>query len=141
MRRPGRTPSSTDTPDPWRVPDRSADAGRSSASPASPRGSRVTEAPRQLSRQVTDLVRRLSGPEGDPDDSAGWPDGEEPRRGAGVRQIAQLAGALTASARQAGTKAVATGGWLAELVEDIAPHVTIRDLGALGRGYGCRGDA
>ena len=55
--------------------------------------------------------------------------------------IAQLAGALGGSARAAGLGAVTSGRWLADLVEEIAPHVTIRDLGTLQRTYQCEGDA
>lgn len=86
-------------------------------------------------------MRRLSAPDDGPPADAGWPDQDEPRRGAKVKQIGQLAVALTSSAREAGTRAVATGGWLADLVEDIAPHVTVRDLNTLENAYGCRGDA
>ena len=35
-----------------------------------------------------------------------------------------------------------TGGrWLTDLVEQVAPHVSIRDLATLEKAYGCRGDA
>jgi hypothetical protein len=127
--------------DPWRVPDRPADTGRSSLPPESPQGPRFTAAPRQLGHQVTDLVRRLSGPDDERAPDPGWPAEDEPRRASKVKQIGQLAVALSASAREAGTRAVATGGWLTGLVEDIAPHVTVRDLATLQKTYGCRGDA
>jgi hypothetical protein len=152
MRRPGRKPSPPAAPDPWRVADPPVGAGESSVPQASPHGSRISEAPRQLSRQVTDLVRRLSGPDDDTHDThdthdtdpatgEAWPDGASGRKSSRVRQIGQLTAALAQSARGAGVRAVTSGGWLAELVEEIAPHVTVRDLATLEQAYGCRGDA
>ncbi|MDX6226799.1 MAG: hypothetical protein QOI76_189 [Frankiales bacterium] len=124
MRLPGRRPSDEDRSDPWRVPP-----------PA--------ETSKPLSRQVTDLVRRLSGPElperqGAPDY---WPDAEPAGRTARIRQIGQLTAALAQSARSAGVRAVTGGRWLTDLVEQIAPHVSVRDLPTLEKAYGCRGDA
>jgi hypothetical protein len=134
----GPDPARTDQPDPWRVPG-----------PA-PRRSRtkvVTEAPVQLTRQVTELLRRLSGPEGSTDevgevDERGEPGHGQPRdrRGRG-RLMAQLTAALAASARAAGVGAVASGRWLGDLVEELAPYVSIRDLNALQQAYQCEGDA
>jgi len=82
--------------------------------------------------RVADLVGRLSAEPGT--------DGPESRRGR-ARLIAQLSAALTSSARTAGAGAVASGRWLADLVEQIAPYVTIRDLSALQDTYRCEGDA
>lgn len=108
--------------------------------------------PGQLARQVTDLVRRLSGPrdsaedkaaaaavqtEQSDDPDAGWP----PDPASRVKLIAALGSALVASARAAGVGAVVGGRWLTDLVEQTAPHVTIRDLATLERAYGVRGDA
>ncbi|MDX6205716.1 MAG: hypothetical protein QOF39_1773 [Frankiales bacterium] len=136
MRLPGRQPSEPDPADPWRVPE-PPPRGRS-------RVRAVTEAPSQLSHQVTDLVRRLSGPEQSgpqADGSDYWPGPEPVSRTARVRQIGQLTAALAHSARTAGVRAVTGGRWLTDLVEQIAPHVTLRDLPTLEKAYGCRGDA
>jgi hypothetical protein len=85
----------------------------------------------------------LSGPElperqGVPDY---WPEAEPAGRTARIRQIGQLTAALAQSARSAGVRAVTGGSWLTDLVEQIAPHVSVRDLPTLEKAYGCRGDA
>src|SRR3954469_16795565 len=95
---------------------------------------RPTEQPSSSERpgqeeQVSDLVRRLS---------SGATADEPDRR---TRLIAQLSAALTTSARAAGTGAVASGRWLSDLVEQMAPHLTIRDLAALQETYQCEGAA
>jgi hypothetical protein len=143
MRLPGRKPSEPDPADPWRVPEPShgkqhAGKGRVKA---------MAEAPAQLTHQVTDLVRRLSGPDQPESGSASsregdyWPEAEPVSRMARVRQIGQLTTALAGSAKTAGVRAVTGGRWLTDLVEQIAPHVSIRDLPTLEKAYGCRGDA
>jgi hypothetical protein len=124
MRLPRRRPSEDAPSDPWRVPD-PPDVGK------------------PLSLQVTDLVRRLSGPEqaerqGDGDH---WPNAEPTGRTTRIRQIGQLTAALAQNARSAGVRAVTGGRWLTDLVEEMAPHVVVRDLPTLEKTYGCRGDA
>ncbi|BEP16260.1 hypothetical protein acdb102_45710 [Acidothermaceae bacterium B102] len=79
--------------------------------------------------QVTDLVRALSAPAPTED------------RGRRVRLIAQLSKALAASARAAGAGAVLSGQWLSDLVEQMAPHVTVRDLATLQDTYHLEGNA
>lgn len=120
--------------DPWRVPA-PAPRGRG-------RVKTLAEAPAQLGHQVTELVRRLSGPESTESAEGGsWPAEEATSRFAKARQIGQLTAALTHSARAAGVRAVTGGRWLTELVEEVAPHITIRDRQTLERAYGLRGDA
>lgn len=46
-------------------------------------------------------------------------------------ELARLAGALAASAREAGARAVATGQWLATTVIDLAPRIPVRDAATL----------
>ena len=79
--------------------------------------------------QVTDLVRALSAPA---------PTEDRARR---ARLIGQLGKALGASARVAGTGAVLSGQWLSDLVEQMAPHVTVRDLQTLQDTYQLEGNA
>jgi hypothetical protein len=132
MKLPRRGPAAPEVPDPWGLPE---------PAPRRKGSKTITDTPAQVSRQVTDLVRRLSGPEqaGPPSaDSVG--SGPVGRLGR-ARLIAQLTAALTTSARAAGVGAVAGGRWLTDLVEEIAPHVTIRDLATLEKTYGCEGDA
>lgn len=139
MRLPGRKPTEPDPVDPWRVP---APVERKSRVKAM-----AEAAPAAVSHQVTDLVRRLSGPdESEPpadnaDNADYWPGAEPGGRRTRVRQIAQLTAALMHSARTAGVRAVTGGRWLTDLVEQIAPHITVRDLPTLEKAYGCRGDA
>jgi hypothetical protein len=98
---------------------------------------------------VTDLVRRLSGPEQSESARSGprvdgsdyWPEADPVSRTARARQIGQLTVALGHSARTAGLRAVTGGRWLTDLVEQVAPHVSIRDLATLEKVYGSRGDA
>jgi hypothetical protein len=49
--------------------------------------------------------------------------------------LGRLAVALSVSARRAGTAAVASGQWLAEVVAETAPHIPIRDLALLTEHY------
>src|SRR3954453_15172851 len=138
MRRTRRDPD-TDF-DPWRLPDppeppavpapaaesrlvRTARAGRSSAMA---KLASMTGPP----AEVTDLVRQLSG--GDP--------AEPLSRGMRARRISQLSASLASSSRAAGSRAVLTGHWLTDLVEQVAPHLTIRDRATLERTYQCTGD-
>ena len=72
----------------------------------------------------------------DPHDLDGALSGE-PDRSA----LAALARSLTASAREAGGAAVASGRWLAEWLIDNAPRIPVRDRAALEARYGQRGDA
>lgn len=72
----------------------------------------------------------------DPDDLSGALSGE-PDRSA----LAALARSLTASAREAGGAAAASGRWLAEWLVDNAPRIPVRDRAALEARYGERGDA
>ena len=79
---------------------------------------------------LTDLVRQLSAP-----------DPAEPiSHAVRARRISQLSAALASSGRGAGSRAVLTGQWLADLVEQITPHLTVRDRATLERTYGCVGD-
>ena len=56
--------------------------------------------------------------------------------------IRRLSVALATSARWAGIAAVASGRWLADVVEEFAPHVPVRDLPALRAHHGgLAGDA
>lgn len=52
------------------------------------------------------------------------------------RLIVQLGTLLAAGARKAGARAALTGGWLAEVVTDVAPHVPVRDLLTLREHHG-----
>ena len=47
------------------------------------------------------------------------------------RQLRQILGLVTRSARGAGAKAVGSGRWLAEVALDVAGHVPVRDLATL----------
>ena len=136
MRLPGRKPPESEPADPWHVPVPPSTHGRTTS---------AGEGPSHLSDRVTELVRRLSGPDASSPDGTGdpdyWPDAEPHSRTAKVRQIGQLTAALAQSARTAGLRAVTGGRWLTDLVEQVAPHVSIRDLATLEKAYGCRGDA
>jgi len=48
-----------------------------------------------------------------------------------ARDLTRLARTLSSSARQAGTRAVATGQWLANTVIDLTPRIPIRDAATL----------
>jgi uncharacterized membrane protein YoaK (UPF0700 family) len=48
-----------------------------------------------------------------------------------ARLLRRLAVILTASARRAGAAAIASGRWLTEAIEELAPHVPVRDLATL----------
>jgi hypothetical protein len=50
--------------------------------------------------------------------------------------LTRVANALASSAKQAGTRAVATGQWLAGVLVDVAPRIPVRDLGTLRRQHG-----
>ena len=52
------------------------------------------------------------------------------------RRVGRLAAALATSARDAGTRAVAGGRWLTDLVVEIAPALTIRDAATLRAEHG-----
>lgn len=56
---------------------------------------------------------------------------EDLERGPRSRLLAAVAVALLRGARTAGVTAVASGRWLAEVVEQVAPHLPIRDRAAL----------
>jgi hypothetical protein len=55
--------------------------------------------------------------------------GDDRATRAGLLQ--RLVVALAGSARRAGAAAIATGRWLTDLVEDVAPHIPVRDLATL----------
>jgi len=78
--------------------------------------------------EVGELVGRLSGDQVD-----------SRERG---RLLAQLTGLLAGGFRAAGARATLSGGWLAEVVSDIAPHIPVRDLDTLRLHHGgLSGDA
>lgn len=77
--------------------------------------------------EVVSLVRRLSA------------EGLDRRSRLGL--VRRLTAALRASARTAGTAAVTRGRWLVDLVDDLAPHVKVRDRAQLEATYGLTGDA
>ncbi|HEX3394578.1 MAG TPA: hypothetical protein VHS52_08620 [Acidimicrobiales bacterium] len=54
--------------------------------------------------------------------------------------LRRTAGLVASSMRTAGTRSVATGRWLAELVLDVAPHVPARDLATLQAHHGGHSD-
>ena len=62
-------------------------------------------------------------------------DGTPLDRRARARLLRRLAVILAASARRAGAAAVASGRWLTETIEDLAPHVPVRDLATLRSHY------
>lgn len=70
--------------------------------------------------QIAELVGRLSGDE----------DMDRRTRG---RLLGRLAALLSERARRAGVRGMAGGRWLADLVQEIAPHLPIRDLPTLQR--------
>lgn len=74
-------------------------------------------APRSTPAGVGDLVARIAAAEGD---DAGR-----------SRLVVTLGKALGGSARAAGTAAVASGRWLADLAVDIAPRIPVRDAATL----------
>ena len=55
---------------------------------------------------------------------------------ADASSILRMAGVLASSARSAGTKAVASGQWLANTLIDVAPRIPIRDLATLQAAHG-----
>lgn len=69
---------------------------------------------------VGSLVARMTGPTA--------ADRGRAERG---RDLAMLGRALAGSARRAGRTSVLTGGWLADLLADVAPRIPIRDAGTL----------
>lgn len=71
---------------------------------------------------VGEIVERLS------DDGVG-----RAERG---RLITRLAAALAAGARAAGGRAAITGRYLADVVDDLAPHIQVRDLPTLRTAHG-----
>jgi hypothetical protein len=62
-------------------------------------------------------------------------DGTPLDRGARARLLSRLAVILAGSARRAGAAAVTSGRWLTETIEDLAPHVPVRDLSTLRTHY------
>lgn len=69
-------------------------------------------------------------------------DGAPQSRAARASLLRRLAVALGISARRAGAAAVASGRWLTDLVEDVAPHIPVRDLATLqAHNPGLSGDA
>ncbi|HJQ00293.1 MAG TPA: hypothetical protein VJ851_01715 [Jatrophihabitans sp.] len=62
-------------------------------------------------------------------------DGSAKRRLDREKALAALLPVLIRSARQAGVRAVAAGRWLADLVQDVAPRLPIRDAQALRKQY------
>jgi hypothetical protein len=62
-------------------------------------------------------------------------DGTPLDRRARARLLRRLAVILAASARRAGAAAVARGRWLTETIEELAPHVPVRDLVTLRSQY------
>lgn len=54
------------------------------------------------------------------------------------RLLARLTGQLARSAKQAGPRAVAGGHWLTDVVLQVVPHLTIRDLDTLKDHHGGR---
>lgn len=78
-----------------------------------------------VKRDLGDLLSRLTAEETD-------------RREYG-RLLVALTGALTAGARVAGARAALTGRWLTDVVvEDVAPHLPVRDLLTLRTHHGGR---
>lgn len=75
------------------------------------------EAPGSTPAGVGDLVARIVAPQADDASRS--------------RVVAALGTALAASARSAGTVAVASGRWLADLAVDIAPRIPVRDAATL----------
>jgi hypothetical protein len=75
---------------------------------------------------VVDLVARIAGSADD-----------DPGRSRLVRRLAtQLPSGLATSARAAGTGAVASGRWLADLAVDVAPRIPVRDAATLSAHHG-----
>lgn len=72
--------------------------------------------------EVGELVGRLSERNLDPTE-----------RG---RLLARLTGLLAAGVRVAGARAVVSGRWLADLLDQVAPHIAVRDLSTLTRSHG-----
>jgi hypothetical protein len=70
--------------------------------------------------EIGELVGRLSGD-------------EEMDRETRGRLLGRLTRLLAVSARRAGTRGLATGRWLADIVTEVAPHVPVRDLETLRR--------
>ncbi len=76
--------------------------------------------PRRDDRQrAGDLLARLTGSD------------EQLSRSERASAVASLAGALSASAKAAGTAAVVTGRWLADTLVDVAPRLPLRDAETL----------
>jgi hypothetical protein len=78
-------------------------------------------APEQERRAVGDLVARLT--DRNADDPA--------TRGARARDLGRLTKALASSARTAGRASVLGGGWLVDLLLDVAPRIPFRDAATL----------
>jgi hypothetical protein len=68
---------------------------------------------------VGDLVARVAGRSADEDDG--------PTRRERARDLGRLTAALAVSARTAGRASVLGGGWLADLVLEVAPRIPFRD--------------
>jgi hypothetical protein len=83
--------------------------------------------------ELADLVARAAAaadPSSDPSD-----DQPGNRRRDREKALAALLPVLVRSARQSGVRAVAAGRWLAELVQEMAPKLPVRDAQALRRQY------
>jgi hypothetical protein len=89
-----------------RAPDLPGDAA------ATAKGAEIAE--------IGELVGRLSGD-------------EELDRETRGRLLGRLARLLTASARRAGSAGLGGGRWLADVVNEVAPHIPVRDLETLRR--------
>lgn len=74
-------------------------------------------APDDATRQLGEVVGRLTVDELD--------------RVERSRLLVQLSGLLADGARSAGVRAALTGGWLSDVITDIAPHIPVRDLATL----------
>jgi hypothetical protein len=72
----------------------------------------------QLNQEMVELVGRLSGEE----------DLDRETRG---RLLGRFARLMAASARRAGAAGIAGGRWMTDLVEQLAPHIPVRDLETL----------
>ena len=72
-------------------------------------------------RRIGELVARVTGEAGD----------DEASRRQRAKDVGQLAKALTASARAAGRASVLGGGWLVDLLLDVAPRIPVRNAETL----------
>jgi hypothetical protein len=83
--------------------------------------------------ELADLVARAAAAAEPSPERSG--DGWAKRRLDREKALAALLPVLIRSARQAGVRAVAAGRWLADLVQEVAPRLPIRDAQALRKQY------